>query len=97
LFQIVIDSEKIEKNKMMATEKRIRVIKRAERNERRSTSTQMSGGRARHTAAATELEAAIVVNAWVRELRRKKGAEAEAAHRAIEELRTTGNLVSMVR
>ena len=82
---------------MMATEKRIKVIKRAERHERRAASTQMIDGRARHIAAATEREAATVVNAWVRELRRKKGAEAEAAHRSIEILRTTGNVISMVR
>jgi hypothetical protein len=76
----------------MATEKQIRIIKPAERHKRPAVPTQMSGGRVRHSAAAVEHDAVSVVNAWVRELRRKKVAEATAAHRAIEGLRTTGNV-----
>jgi len=60
----------------MPNEKQIKIIKRAERHQRQEAPTKKSRARIRTSAAEAKRDAVTVVTGWVRELRRKKVAEA---------------------
>ncbi|HEY0545471.1 MAG TPA: hypothetical protein VGC91_08860 [Pyrinomonadaceae bacterium] len=60
----------------MATEKRIKVIKRTERQDTQAALTEKGRERVQNSNDETKREAVTVVTGWVRELRRKKVAEA---------------------
>ncbi len=61
---------------MMATDKRIKIIKRSERHEGRATPSEKGRARTQNSAVRTNRDAVTVVTGWVSELRRKKVAEA---------------------
>lgn len=61
---------------VMATEKRVRIIKRAERHERQEAPTEKSRAHTRNATDEAKRDAVNVVAGWVRELRFKKVAEA---------------------
>jgi hypothetical protein len=61
---------------MMATDKRIKIIKRSERQESRTTPSEKGEARTLNSAAKGNRDAVTVVTEWVSELRRKKVAEA---------------------
>ena len=59
----------------MATDKRIKIIKRPERQECRTAPAEKGRARTLYSAAKANRDAVSVVNGWVSELRRKKVAE----------------------
>jgi hypothetical protein len=59
----------------MTTDKRIRIIRRSERHERRTAPAEKGGARTLYPAARANRDAVSVVNGWVSELRRRKVAE----------------------
>jgi hypothetical protein len=61
---------------VMATDKRIKIIKRSERHERQATPSEKEKARTLNSAARGNRDAVTVVTEWVSELRRKKVAEA---------------------
>ena len=61
---------------MMITEKRIRIIKRTERQESQAAQTAKSRAYTRNSTDGAKREAITIVAGWVRELRLKKVAEA---------------------
>lgn len=61
---------------MIATDKRIKIIKRTERHERQAAPAEKSRARNQNSANGAKRDAVTVVTGWVRELRRKKVAEA---------------------
>lgn len=60
----------------MATDKRIKIIKRSERREFQAAPAEKGRARTPNAAAGANREAVTVVTGWVSELRRKKVAEA---------------------
>ena len=60
----------------MVSEKRIRIIKRTERQERQAAQTQRGGAHTQHSTDGAKRDAITVVAGWVQELRLKKVAEA---------------------
>jgi hypothetical protein len=60
----------------MATEKRIKLIKRGERHERQAALTEKSRARVPNSADEAKRDAVQVVTGWISELRRKKIVEA---------------------
>jgi hypothetical protein len=61
---------------VMATENRIKIVKRLERHERQTSPAQKSSAHIRNSADAAKRDAVTIVTGWVRELRGKKVAEA---------------------
>ena len=61
---------------MRATEKRIRIIKRTERQERQAAQTEKGRAHTQNSTGGAKRNAVTVVAGWVRELRLKKVAEA---------------------
>ena len=60
----------------MATEKRIKLIKRGERHERRASLTKESRAHIRNSADEAKRDTIMVVTGWISESRRNKVAEA---------------------
>lgn len=60
----------------MATENRIKLIKRGERHERQASLTEERRDRVPNSADVVKRDAVMVVTGWISELRRKKVAEA---------------------
>lgn len=60
----------------MATETRIKIVKRSESRERQAAAAEKSKAHTRDSAEGARREAVTVVAGWVQELRRKKVAEA---------------------
>ena len=61
---------------MMVTEKRIRIIKRTERQESQAAQTEKGRAHTRNSTGGAKRDAITVVAGWVRELRLQKVAEA---------------------
>ena len=64
-----------ERRTVMATEKQIRIIKRAERHEGHATPTQTKRDRVGNSKNGAKHDAVTVITGWVSELRQKKVAE----------------------
>ena len=60
----------------MSNGKRIRIIKRAERQEPQAVRAEQGSAVAQDSSAVTQQDAFMIVNGWVRELRRKRAAKA---------------------
>ena len=61
---------------MIATDKRIKIIKRSERHELQVALTEKSRAHIRNSADEAKHDPVTVITGWVRELRRKKVVEA---------------------
>ena len=74
----------------MATETRIRIVKRSERHERQAAPSENSSAHIRNSTVGTKRAAVTVVTGWVQELRRKKVAEAERGFESLFNQSTAG-------
>jgi hypothetical protein len=59
----------------MVNEKQIKLIKRSERDERRSVTAEKGRTHIRNSASEAKREVVTVVTGWIRELRQRKAAE----------------------